>query len=154
MITLRAATDGDVEHAATIYRAARIKCLPFLPDLHSQQEDLEFFQTRIFDRHNVIMAELDGQIAGYSASHEGWLDHLYVFPDFHGAGVGTALLDDAKAHCNQLRLWVFQKNERAIRFYVKHSFRLLREADGSGNPEGEPDAVYVWSRTPGLLTEV
>jgi putative acetyltransferase len=125
----------------------------FLPDLHSSQEVLEFFRDRIFESHEVIAAELDGQTVGYSAAHDGWFDHLYVLPDFHGSGAGTALLNNAKANCNQLRLWVFQKNERAIRFYIKHGFFHLRSADGSGNPEGEPDAVYLWAPRPDLLKE-
>lgn len=45
-----------------------------------------------------------------------------------------------------LQLWAFQRNLRAIKFYERHGFRLVRETDGSGNEEREPDALYAWNR--------
>jgi len=43
-----------------------------------------------------------------------------------------------------VRLWVFQKNLDARRFYERHEFRLERLTDGSSNMEREPDALYAW----------
>jgi hypothetical protein len=43
-----------------------------------------------------------------------------------------------------MRLWVFQKNIGARRFYEHHSFRLEKMTDGSRNMEREPDALYAW----------
>jgi hypothetical protein len=47
---------------------------------------------------------------------------------------------------SHLRLWVFQKNTPAIRFYTCRGFRLVELSDGSGNEEREPDALYQWRR--------
>ena len=35
----------------------------------------------------------------------------------------------------------------ARRFYDKHGFALIKETDGSGNEEKEPDALYTWRST-------
>jgi putative acetyltransferase len=43
-----------------------------------------------------------------------------------------------------LHLWTFQRNDRARRFYEGRGFVLVRQTDGSGNEEKEPDALYVW----------
>jgi len=43
---------------------------------------------------------------------------------------------------NRLR----QGHGRAIGFYKANGFRLVRETDGAGNEEREPDALFAWSR--------
>ena len=61
-------------------------------------------------------------------------------------GVGTALLDQAKAlRPDGFVLWVFQRNEGARRFYERHGFELVKLTDGAENMEREPDALYRWN---------
>jgi hypothetical protein len=43
-------------------------------------------------------------------------------------------------------LWTFQRNAPARRFYEKEGFVAVRETDGSGNEEREPDVLYLWKR--------
>ena len=79
---------------------------------------------------------------------EGWevLEKLYVDPEAQNRGVGTALLDQAKAlRPGGFVLWVFQKNTGAIRFYERHGFDLVKLTDGAENMEREPDALYRWN---------
>ncbi|HXM76070.1 MAG TPA: GNAT family N-acetyltransferase, partial [Thermoanaerobaculia bacterium] len=88
-----------------------------------------------------------GFLAIRTSRSEGWevLEKLYVEPDAQNRGVGTALLDQAKAlRPDGLYLWVFQKNEGARRLYERHGFRLVKLTDGVGNMEQEPDALYRW----------
>jgi ribosomal protein S18 acetylase RimI-like enzyme len=103
-------------------------------------------------RHeDVWLAEENGSPVGFLAIRrsrtEGWevLEKLYVDPGAQSRGVGTVLLDQAKAlRPDGLHLWVFQKNTGAIRFYERHGFRLVNLTDGAGNMELEPDALYAW----------
>jgi GNAT superfamily N-acetyltransferase len=44
-----------------------------------------------------------------------------------------------------LRLWTFQKNEGARRFYERHGFDVVEMTDGAGNEEHEPDVLYAWT---------
>jgi len=106
----------------------------------------------LFSRHeDVWLAEKEGSPVGFLAIRrsrtEGWevLEKLYVDPEAQSRGIGTVLLDQAKAlRPEGLHLWVFQKNENARRFYERHGFRLVKLTDGSGNMEHEPDALYAW----------
>ena len=45
-----------------------------------------------------------------------------------------------------MRLWTFQRNQRARRFYERRGFRLVLLTDGADNEEKEPDALYEWRR--------
>jgi len=59
----------------------------------------------------------------------GWLEQLYVLPEFWGTGVGPALHDAAverrgTAGDRALRLWTLEANERSRRFYERRGWRL------------------------------
>jgi ribosomal protein S18 acetylase RimI-like enzyme len=73
------------------------------------------------------------------------VEHLYVKPDAQRAGIGSTLLDAAKARRPAgLRLWVFQRNEGARAFYAKHGFAEVERTDGAANEEREPDVLLAW----------
>ena len=60
-------------------------------------------------------------------------------------GIGSALLERAKARMpGGFRLWVFQANTGARRFYERNGLRVVRLTDGSENEEETPDALYEW----------
>jgi putative acetyltransferase len=93
----------------------RRRMMPYLSDLHTAEEDQRYFQ-QVLQKDVVWVALANEKIVGYCAFRELWLDHLYVHPDHHGNGVGTALLAKAKEQNTQLQLWVFQQNEQARKF--------------------------------------
>lgn len=97
------------------------------------------------ERAELWVAEGDGRVVGFAGLEGDELSHLYVDPGAQGHGVGSELLDRAKAlRPEGLELWVFQKNDGARRFYERHGFRLVRLTDGAENMEREPDARYAW----------
>ena len=58
-----------------------------------------------FRRLYTLVAEVDGQIAGYgNVDGTGYLDHLFVRWDCQGRGVATALCDALEEHCRDLGL--------------------------------------------------
>jgi putative acetyltransferase len=107
-------------------------------------------------RQDVVVAEEDGRVVGFVAMVHGDSDHaatdggdivahLYVHPDRHRRGIGSALLDEAKRRLPAgFRLWVFQQNDGARRFYERHGLAVIRLTDGSDNEEKTPDALYEW----------
>jgi putative acetyltransferase len=146
-IVLRRARTEEIGAAARLFRAVREACLPYLPDLHTPEDDLWFFRELVFPECEVWVAGED-RLVGFCAYRTGWVDHLYVHPDVHRRGVGSALLSKAMESHPHLNLWVFQKNAAAIRFYAARGFRLVDETDGRRNEEREPDALYEWRKTP------
>jgi GNAT superfamily N-acetyltransferase len=120
--------------------------LAFLPRLHSDEEIRRWIRDELVPGHEVWVAELEGNVVGFAALSDDLLGHLYVHPDAQRRGIGTALLEVVKRERpNGIRLWVFQRNEDARRFYVRHGCRLVELTDGSRNMEKEPDALYEWA---------
>ena len=146
---VRPARVDEMDALARLLVRARsgMEYVPPVPDEHVPR-----IADDIAERHqDVWVAEEDGRLLGFLAirhsDNHDWetLEKLYVEPDDQNRGVGTALLDQAKAlRPDGLCLWVFQKNEGARRFYERHGFRLVQVTDGSGNMEREPDALYAW----------
>jgi putative acetyltransferase len=140
---IRRAGSDDVEPIAVIFRRS-FGTLTFLPTLHTPEEDRAFFGTAVRE-DEVWVWEEDGRLLGFASLGKELLDHLYVDPEAQNRGIGTALLDHVKERRpGGFRLWTFQRNEGARRFYERHGFRVVELTDGSNNEEREPDALYEW----------
>jgi GNAT superfamily N-acetyltransferase len=143
-VNIRRARAADADAVADIFLAARAD-MTYLPNLHTDEETRTWLEHVVLAREEVWVAETDGGVAGFAALTDDMLDHLYVRPDAQGRGIGAALLEHAKRRRPAgFRLWVFQKNEVARRFYERHGCRLVKTTDGADNEEREPDALYEW----------
>ena len=150
-VRIRAGMASDAPALAALFRHTRSMSLPYLPKLHTPDEDRTFFESTL-GRDYVFVAEY-GEIVGFIASRLGWIDHLYVDPAQHGAGIGTTLLRKVLADQDEVRLWTFQRNRQAICFYERRGFVRERTTEGE-NEEREPDALYVWRRLSEQDTEI
>jgi len=144
-LTVRRAGAEESDAVAVLFRLCKETSLPYLPDLHTREEDRAFFRERVFTTCEVWVAEDDGALAGFCAFRAGWVDHLYVHPKHERKGIGAALLRTAMASNAEVRLWTFLRNTNARAFYEAQGFRCAQTTDGRDNEEHEPDALYVWS---------
>jgi GNAT superfamily N-acetyltransferase len=145
-VTLRRATLGDMPALARLYRRTVRASLPFVPELHTAEEDAWWFAERLFAGNEVWLAETAEGPQGYVAFRADFIEHLFIQPQSQGARLGVALLDKAKEAAAELSLWTFQANERARRFYERHGFVAVAETDGADNEEKLPDVLYRWRR--------
>jgi len=143
---LRRLSRDEMASAALVHRTAFDERLPWLAGLHTPAEDHAFFRDRVFAECEVWGAINGQELSGFIAFREGWIDHLYVLPHRQRQGTGRALLLIAKAPSSSLQLWTFQRNGTARSFYESHGFIAVKETDGSGNQEREPDVLYRWQR--------
>jgi ribosomal protein S18 acetylase RimI-like enzyme len=145
-VRLRRATFEDAGAIAEVFIAS-FGLLTFLPRLHTDDEHRAFIANVVLPQEEVVVAEDEAGVAGFIAmAHGDLIEHLYVRPERQRRGIGTALLDEAKARMpGGFRLWVFQENEPARRFYERNGLAVLELTDGSGNEEKTPDALYGWT---------
>jgi putative acetyltransferase len=132
-----------------LWREARAECLQFLCDLHDADEDRVYLSQVVLPANDLWVAEVEGTLAGFIAFREGWVNHLYVAPQFQGRGVGSTLLEVAQRRSPTLQLWAFEVNRPAIAFYERRGFRIMELSNRGthgrrvqrGETAGRSDAV-------------
>ncbi len=141
---LRRARLDDVDAIVEIFRDSRAEAMPWLPVLHTAEDDREFFRRSFAEGHELWVAERDGRVAGFAGLDGEFLNQLYVAPAFQRGGIGDALFARAKESMPRgFRWYVFQWNERARRFYEARGGVVI-ELDDAGGEEQLPDALYEW----------
>lgn len=95
-----------------------------------------------------VQRKLEAQIQGYErilcdGVHAGYvhvipgeecteLDDLFVFPEHQGRGIGTEVIRRCiRGSCPPVMLYVFIRNEGAIRLYRRLGFRVTETVHGS-----------------------
>ena len=144
---VRTAILDDMPDAAIVHIIARRVNLPYLPPITDRDEVMGYFLQTVWPKSRVWVSQTDdGLITGFAATTPGWLDHLYILPDFQGMGIGRELIGLAMEGQDEMQLWCFQKNAKARKFYENRGFHVVRETDGTDNMENEPDVLYRWVR--------
>ena len=143
-MNLRRGEAADAEAIGTLHCHTMRTSLPFLPDLHPLADVIGHVGREVLPNNEVWVAEAGGRTVGYIAFDAAWIHQLYVHPDAQGQGIGPRLLAKALADGRPRRLWTFQQNARARKFYEDRGFVLVELTDGSGNEEKTPDALYEW----------
>lgn len=138
---------AEAAAAAGVHRAAFDERLPWLAGLHTPDDDLGYWRDHVFAGCQVWGAWEDNRLVGVIAYRDGFIEQLYVLPGFQGRGAGGALLDIARRGQGRLRLWTFQRNGGARRFYEQRGFVAIELTDGAANEEREPDVLYEWVAT-------
>jgi chorismate mutase/GNAT superfamily N-acetyltransferase len=143
-LMLRPAVADDIPLLVQVMRAAR-EAAP-MPDLpYTDREVGAHLAARLTMDEMWVADDGDGPV-GFARLTGTWLDDLYVVPEGQRSGVGSALLDLAKAlRPEGFGLWVFASNVPARAFYARHGLLELESTDGATNDEGAPDLRMVWA---------
>jgi GNAT superfamily N-acetyltransferase len=145
---IRPAEARDADAIAAVHRTSMREALPYLPDLHTEDEDRAWVANVVLPHQEVWVAEAGGRVVGVAAIDGDMLSQLYILPGEQGRGIGSALLTKTMARRPAgMRLYAFQRNMHAREFYERRGFVAVAFGDGSGNEEGEPDVLYQWTPT-------
>jgi GNAT superfamily N-acetyltransferase len=146
-VTLRAASPDEADEVAAVICASRAAFLAFAPMAHTPAEVSSWVASTLLPAGGVHVAECEGRLVGVLAVSRdascSWVDQLYLLPGHTGAGIGTRLLQ--RAHTllpPPIRLYTFQANAGARRFYERHGYRAVAFSDGTTNEERCPDVLY------------
>jgi len=146
-IELRIARADDADAVAAIYLLSRKQLMAYAPLAHSDEEIRRWVARELVPSGNVIVAVEECGVVGFAAlsrrDEYSWLDQLYIAPDRIGQRIGSQLLNRVLQELPRpVRLYAFQANERARRFYENRGFHAIAFGDGSGNEEKCPDVLY------------
>lgn len=157
-ITVRPAITDDTASITEVLVESRRTYLSYAPMAHPEKDVRAWIEEVLMPGGGVYIAEAEGQVVGMlalSAGQDGsWIDQLYVRPGSTGLGIGTRLLQLAHARLTPpIRLFTFQANAGARRFYEQHGYAAVQFTDGAGNEERCPDVLYEWRRAAAEMTD-
>lgn len=95
----------------------------------------------------VYVCEREGRVVGFVGLTGEWVAGVFVAPGEQGQGIGRVLMERAKGVREGLRLGVYKRNVRAVRFYEREGFVVAEE--GVDVETGEEEWVMCWGRVVG-----
>lgn len=145
----RAAMANDADSVADVYLRSRKELVACAPLVHSDEDVRDWIRRHLIPAGRTTVAVADGRAIGLLAVSRdadcGWIDQLYLLPAWVERGIGSRLLGLAQSQlAPPIRLYTFQCNERARRFYERRGFKAIAFGDGASNEEKCPDILYEW----------
>jgi GNAT superfamily N-acetyltransferase len=144
-IKYRAASLDDASAILGIFNRAKAEAMPWLPKVHTDEEDRWWVANKLIPENDVTVALRDGEPVAFCALSKEMLEQLYVDPSAQRQGIGRRFVQVAKIKRPEgFRLYCFKQNEPAVEFYRSQGLVIVDEGDGSGNEEGLPDLLFEW----------
>ena len=112
-VTVRRAVVADSPAVTEVLCESRRQYPPYAPMAHTDSEVHEWLSEVLLPDRGVYVAESGYQAVAMLAistkGKVGWIDHLYVRPDWTGQGIGVMLLNVAHARLKPpIRLYTSQ----------------------------------------------
>lgn len=139
---IRKLRKADINSVAEIWLDANRKAHAFIPASYWERNFASVKEK--LPQAEVYVYETDQGIQGFLGLSGEYIEGLFVLEEAQAHGIGKCLLDDAKDRKPALRLNVYQKNTRAIRFYRREGFQI--QCEGLDADTGEPDCEMIWRR--------
>jgi ribosomal protein S18 acetylase RimI-like enzyme len=146
-VSIRSYADRDFDRLVARWHETNLVSYPYVDEQqrHTLEDARGFFRDKLLTSSIVWVAEESGELLGMIALDLPWIRQFAVFPEHQRRGVGTALLRKARERSpSELRLFTFQRNDKARAFYEKHGFTVVALGI-SPAPELEPDVEYRWT---------
>ena len=123
--------------------------------LHTNKKAHDFIAETYWDEHfemvkgmlgdaEIYVFEEQGQIKGFVGLDGEYIAGIFVREKEQSLGIGKQILDFAKSLNGQLKLNVYQKNERAIKFYTREQFEIQDEQTDEAT--GEAEYLMLWKK--------
>lgn len=98
----------------------------------------DFIQSGYWDSHydevkeairtaDIYVFEDDEIIKGFLGLIGQYIAGLFISQKYQSQGIGSALLKYVQEKNKELTLSVYEANEKAVKFYEKHSFKLQKK---------------------------
>ena len=141
---IRQYIDGDIDAVMQIWLNTNIQAYSFISPNYWQSN---FGVVKDMLPHAEIYVHEDDctkQIDGFIGLNDNYIEGIFVKEAAQSKGIGKLLLDHAKEVRATLKLSVYQKNKKAIHFYLREEFGV--QTKNIDNNTGEKEFIMVWNR--------
>lgn len=141
---IRKYVDSDIDAVMQIWLITNIQAHSFIsPDYWKSNFDVV---KEMLPLAEIYVHEIDSanRIDGFIGLNDAYIEGIFIKAAAQSKGVGKQLLDYVKKDRSTLRLNVYQKNKRAIHFYLREEFSI--ESESLDANTGEKELVMVWNR--------
>ena len=139
----------DLDEVAYIWLHTNKKAHDFIAETY-WDEHFEMVEGMLGDAEIYVFEE-QGQIKGFVGLDGEYIAGIFVREKEQSLGIGKQLLDFVKSLKGQLKLNVYQKNERAIKFYTREQFEIQDEQTDEAT--GEAEYQMLWKRQAGGMLD-
>lgn len=91
---------------------------------------------------DVLIYEEDGHILAFVGIIENYIAGIFVKENIQCHRIGKKLIDECKNRNTELTLNVYEKNERAIKFYLREKFKIIEKS--IDKETGESELLMKW----------
>lgn len=133
---------NDIDKVTQIWLEVNTKTHIFIPERY-WVENFNDTKETIY-QSEVYVYEKNGEILGFVGLSDNHIAGIFVSIASQSMGIGKNLLNYAKDIKTELSLSVYQKNERAIKFYKRESFII--QSENIDENTGEQEFLMVWVR--------
>ena len=132
----------DLDEVAYIWLHTNKKAHDFIAETY-WDEHFEMVEGMLGDAEIYVFEEQE-QIKGFVGLDGEYIAGIFVREKEQSLGIGKQLLDFVKCLKGQLKLNVYQKNERAIKFYTREQFEIQDEQTDEAT--GEAEYLMLWKK--------
>ena len=84
------------------------------------------------------------QVDGFIGLNDDYIEGIFVKETMQSKGIGKQLLNHVKEVKPMLKLSVYQKNVKAIKFYLREKFSI--QSENVDDNTGEKEFIMMWKR--------
>ena len=125
-LTIRQYQTSDLAAVLDSWEVATRLAHTFMTDEFIAQERKNVAEIYI-PNTDTWVAEIDGVVEGFIALIGNEVGAIFLLPNWHGKGVGKALMDQAHALHGDLEVEVFKENSIGRAFYLRYGFEFLEQ---------------------------
>ncbi len=132
---IRKAHLADLPSVLDIWLQTNLEVHSFISP-HYWQNNVDYMK-QVLPQAEVFVYEDKNKIMGFVGLEKDYIAGIFVSKEFRSQGIGKQILDFLKSTHPTLSLSVYAKNQKAIRFYQRESFRIIDEGMDKENQEAE-----------------
>lgn len=141
---IRVFKENDISVVMQIWLDTNIKTHSFISKCYWM--DNYDMVKKILPQAEIYVYEdnITNQIEGFIGLTDNYIAGLFVKEGVQSKGIGKQLLNYAKGIKSNMRLSVYNKNIRAIKFYQREQFVI--QSENTDDNTNEKELIMVWSR--------